>query len=98
MAAARAPAEADIAGLWAEVEEDRERLLVEFEVLGEPEATLPWGEPIMFKGRDTLPPRMLDDRLDPEPLCETGTQTFLYIPLSHGVPIPPLRVEIGAQR
>jgi hypothetical protein len=47
-----------VAGLWAEVEEDRERLLVEFELVGIVD------EHPLFKKRPTLPPRHLDDRMD----------------------------------
>jgi DNA invertase Pin-like site-specific DNA recombinase len=43
-----------VAALWAEMEEDRERLLVEFELLR-------WRD-----GKHFLPPRALDDRLLPE--------------------------------
>ncbi len=58
-----------LAGLWAEIEEDRERLLVEFELLQPKEPTLPGGIPLLpqFKRRrPSLPPRLLDDRLPPE--------------------------------
>ena len=72
-----------VAGLWAEIEEDRERLLVEFELVGEWKHTLPGGVPILpeLRRRPMLPPRHLDDRMEPEPLelsrGETGTQTFV---------------------
>jgi DNA invertase Pin-like site-specific DNA recombinase len=52
-----------VAGLWAEVEEDRERLLIEFELLTDSEQ-LPGGAAITFKQRPTLPPRMLDDHTE----------------------------------
>ena len=61
-----------LAGLWAEVDEDRDRLLVEFELLTG-EAVLPGGQPDPFKHRPTLPPRLLDDRREPEPLTVTGS-------------------------
>ena len=74
-----------VAGLWAEVEEDRDRLLVEFELVGQPERCLPDGQPVMFDRRPTLPPRMLDDATEMELLNvkgavasrQTGTQTFV---------------------
>jgi Recombinase zinc beta ribbon domain len=61
-----------VSGMWAEIEEDRERLLVEFELVGEFEHRLPGGVPILpeFQRRPTLPPRFLDDRMDPEPLVK----------------------------
>ena len=66
-----------VAGLWAEIESDRERLLVEFELVGQPESMLPGGVPIApeLKHRPTLPPRPLDDSgLDLDPV-QTETQT-----------------------
>ena len=56
-----------LAGLWAEVEEDRERLLVEFE-LREPTEYLLAGTKPIFAQRPTLPPR------------HTGTFTFVFGP------------------
>lgn len=57
-----------VAGLWAEIETDRHRLLVEFELVTQIEGTL-FGEPIPpeFRHRPTLPPRDLDDK-------RTGTE------------------------
>ena len=51
-----------VAGLWADVEEDRERLLVEFELLNFKEER----HPLFGTQRPTLPPRMLDDRRLPD--------------------------------
>jgi hypothetical protein len=58
-----------VAGLWAQIDEDCDRLLVEFEMVGAVHRgdPLPTDRPIMF-GRPTLPPRRLDDRGEPEPL------------------------------
>jgi hypothetical protein len=56
---------------WGEI--DRETLLVEFELVGQPESVLPGGVPILPEfgsRRPTLPPRKLDDRREPEPLRE----------------------------
>jgi len=83
-----------VAGLWCEIETDRERLLVEFELVGAFEATLPADVPILpqFRDRPTLPPRYLDDaRMGTELLaemeaarCETGTQTKVNRCLAEG--------------
>jgi DNA invertase Pin-like site-specific DNA recombinase len=66
-----------IAGLWAEIETDRERLLVEFALVDEGEPTLPGGVPILpeLRRRPTLPPRLLDDPMEPEPLRQSRSQT-----------------------
>ncbi|MGH2963834.1 MAG: recombinase family protein [Solirubrobacterales bacterium] len=76
-----------VAGLWTEVGD--ERLLVEFELVGHDwdKDTLPGGIPIRpeFRQRPQLPPRLLDDGMEPEPLelirqnqaDESGTQTFV---------------------
>jgi hypothetical protein len=57
-----------LAGLWAEVEPDRDRLLVEFELRVPTKDRLFGGVPVlpMFRHRPTLPPRHLGD-LDVEP-------------------------------
>jgi hypothetical protein len=55
-----------LTGLWAEVESDRNRLLVEFELRGVT-PSLPGGQPSMFDRRPMLPPRRLDD-LTVEPI------------------------------
>ena len=60
-----------VAGLWAELEEDRERLLVEFELVEPVKPLLPDGVPIppeFQHRRPMLPPRLLEDRLPPDPL------------------------------
>jgi hypothetical protein len=93
-----------VSGMWAEIEEDRERLLVEFELVGEFEHRLPGGVPILpefQQGRMSLPPRLLDDRLDPEPL-QTGTHTLVNRRFSRAevpdpgevVMLPPLEVSV----
>lgn len=66
-----------LAGLWAEVEPERDRLLVEFELRAPTEQRLPGGEPLMpmFASRPTLPPRRLDDYVV-EPR-QTETQTLV---------------------
>ena len=70
-----------VAGLWAEIEEDRKRLLVEFELVEPVEHRLPGGVPILpeFQHRPTLPPRHLGDRVEPEPLRQIGTQTLVCV-------------------
>jgi hypothetical protein len=66
-----------LAGLWAEVEPERDRLRVEFELRAPTEQRLPGGEPLMpmFASRPTLPPRRLDDYVV-EPR-QTETQTLV---------------------
>ena len=61
-----------LAGLWAEIEEDRDRLLVEFELVGQPRQYVTPGGDRCSSRRPTLPPRLLDDRMDPEPLAKPG--------------------------
>jgi site-specific DNA recombinase len=83
-----------VAGLWCEIEMDRERLLVEFELVGEFEHVLPGGVPSLpeLRRRPTLPPRHLDDeRMGTELLAEmeaarrqTGTQTKVNRSLAEG--------------
>ena len=73
-----------LAGPWAEVVEDRELLVVEFELRDPSEFPMPGGLPIL-PWRGLLPPR------------HTSTFTFLHREVSPGaVAIPPLKVEIGA--
>lgn len=96
-------------GVLAEIEEDRERLLVEFELVGH-EPPNDTGLPD-FGNRATLPPRSLDDWLYPEPIAAQDEAsapssrsrarpsaserfTFLNLPVQHGVPISALEVEI----
>jgi DNA invertase Pin-like site-specific DNA recombinase len=60
-----------VAGLWCETETDRERLLVEFELVDEREYRLFFsGKPIPpeFRRRPSLPPRYIGDRLEIPPL------------------------------
>jgi DNA invertase Pin-like site-specific DNA recombinase len=76
-----------VAGLWCEIEPERERLLVEFELVGvdHRDDRLPGGVPILpeCRHRPTLPPRYLGDHMDPEVLrldsdpSQTRTQTFV---------------------
>ena len=57
------------------------RLLVEFELVGQPKMVLPWlgsdGEKIVEYNRPTLPPRRLDDRMEPELLRGTVSQSLV---------------------
>jgi hypothetical protein len=53
-----------LAGLWAEVETDRDRMLVEFELtVPSNDITLPGGITPMFSQRPGLLPRRLGDRM-----------------------------------
>jgi hypothetical protein len=72
-------------GLGAEIEEDRARLLVDFELRAPTEHTLPRGETLMFASRPSLPSRRLDD-----PMIET--RSWLQIRDSY------LRVSVPQRR
>jgi DNA invertase Pin-like site-specific DNA recombinase len=71
-----------LAGLWCEIEEYRERILVEFELV-KPRSYPPGGVEFVER-RPSLAPRLLLDRMPPEPLSQTETQTKVNRCLAEG--------------
>jgi DNA invertase Pin-like site-specific DNA recombinase len=86
-----------VAGLWAEIEVGRERLLVEFELLHPTKQVLPGGAPVMLPTRPSLPPRRLDDVHTSQPPAITFLNTApCRANTGRGLAIPPLMVEVTA--
>lgn len=77
-----------VAGIWLEVEPERERMLASFEMRVPRETMLPWGEPILPELRplrESLPP------------VHTEQQTFINEQVCQSVAIPPMAVPLSSQ-
>jgi hypothetical protein len=64
-----------VTGIWAEIDSDRDRLLVDFALVGDWELQSPDGTKQSFEVRWWLPPRHLNDRREPQRLRHPVNQT-----------------------